>query len=262
LLTTRNNTHSFDELSLSYNGGKDCLVLLVLLLACLAHHLPTTTPQQQHHHHHNQTPNGTAPTKANGDASLARDPPRKIQSVYIVSPDPFPEVDAFVAASAAAYHLDLDRFAAPMRGALEAHLRRRPAVRAVFVGTRRTDPHGAALTHFAPTDAGWPAFVRVHPVIDWHYADVWTVSCWRGGRGRGLSDGGWECGKMRAGADAVGGLVSTRARDPLLLPLRPGEPLSSSQSGVEFFADRLRKIGIYIARRDNRYTPQPTAQSR
>lgn len=63
-----------------------------------------------------------------------------------------------------------------MREALEAYLKERPRLKAVFVGTRRTDPHGAKLTHFDETDEGWPAFVRVHPVIDWHYAEIWAVS--------------------------------------------------------------------------------------
>ena len=49
-------------------------------------------------------------------------------------------------------------------------------VKAVFVGTRRTDPHGALLTHFDETDADWPRFMRIHPVIDWHYREVWRVS--------------------------------------------------------------------------------------
>lgn len=63
-----------------------------------------------------------------------------------------------------------------MKPALTAYLRQRPDVRAVFVGTRRTDPHGADLTFFDETDAGWPRFMRVHPVIDWHYREVWGVS--------------------------------------------------------------------------------------
>jgi FAD synthetase len=30
------------------------------------------------------------------------------------------------------------------------------------------------LTHFDRTDHGWPDFVRIHPVIDWHYAEIWA----------------------------------------------------------------------------------------
>ncbi len=90
-------------------------------------------------------------------------------------PDPFPEVEEFVGTSTAAYHLDLARYPLPMRAALVAYLADRPAVRAIFMGTRRTDPHGEFLTHFTPTDAGWPQFMRVHPVIDWHYAEIWKA---------------------------------------------------------------------------------------
>jgi FAD synthetase len=99
-----------------------------------------------------------------------------LQSVYIVSPHPFVEVDCFVDYSVRAYALDLARYAMPMKTAFETYLRDRPLVKAILVGTRRTDPHGGALTFFDATDHGWPAFMRVHPVIDWHYADVWAVS--------------------------------------------------------------------------------------
>ena len=47
-------------------------------------------------------------------------------------------------------------------------------IRAIMVGTRRSDPHGGALGAFEPTDRGWPAFMRVHPVLEWHYAEVWA----------------------------------------------------------------------------------------
>lgn len=61
-----------------------------------------------------------------------------------------------------------------MKEAFTAYLRDYKEVKAIFVGTRRKDPHGALLQHFDPTDRGWPAFMRVHPVIDWHYAEIWA----------------------------------------------------------------------------------------
>lgn len=184
--------HSIEELSLSYNGGKDCLVLLVLILACLPRHFEPTPPAADssaaaaaassihnngtiHSHAHSQPPPNTP--LANTPRSTTPSPfPTTLQSVYIVSPHPFTEVDDFVETSTAQFHLDLCRYALPMREALEAYLQERPRLKAVFVGTRRTDPHGAKLTHFDETDEGWPAFVRVHPVIDWHYAEIWAVS--------------------------------------------------------------------------------------
>lgn len=61
-----------------------------------------------------------------------------------------------------------------MRDAFSDYLSDHPNIRAIFVGTRRTDPHGANLKYFDPTDRGWPSFMRIHPVIDWHYAEVWA----------------------------------------------------------------------------------------
>ncbi|KAI9791543.1 MAG: 3'-phosphoadenosine 5'-phosphosulfate sulfotransferase [Candelina submexicana] len=134
--------YSLDELSISYNGGKDCLVLLILFLAALA--------------------------------SRPIELPANIQSVYIVSRFPFIEIDTFVNESSEAYCLDLERYAKPMKVAFGDYIKEKPNVKAIFVGTRRTDPHGENLTFFDRTDHGWPDFMRIHPVIDWHYAEIWT----------------------------------------------------------------------------------------
>jgi FAD synthetase len=80
-----------------------------------------------------------------------------------------------VKTTTATYNLSLTRYAKDMKAAFEEYLTDEPTVRAIFVGTRRTDPHGANLTHFDATTSGWPSFMRIHPVIDWHYADIWTV---------------------------------------------------------------------------------------
>ncbi|KAL2020834.1 hypothetical protein VTK56DRAFT_7927 [Thermocarpiscus australiensis] len=163
--------YGLNHLSLSYNGGKDCLVLLVLILACLPEWASEPPPPRSEL----ATPNSSAtPTPECPPCADAASPDRPLQAIYIVSPHPFPEVEDFVAKSAEQYHLDLNRYTLPMRPALEAYLRDRPAVKAIFLGTRRTDPHGEFLSHFNPTDEGWPQFMRVHPVIDWHYVEIWA----------------------------------------------------------------------------------------
>jgi FAD synthetase len=130
-------------------------VLLIVILACLARCYPTTAK------------NPSANT-LNRSAN-PRPFPDTFQAVYIVSPHSFPEVDNFVASSGAEHHLEVTRYMLPMRKGLKSYLADRPSIKAIFVGTRRTDPHGENLKHFDPTDGGWPAFMRVHPVIDWHY---------------------------------------------------------------------------------------------
>lgn len=63
-----------------------------------------------------------------------------------------------------------------MREAFADYLAHNDRVEAIFVGTRRTDPHGGRLGSFQRTDGGWPGFMRVHPVIGWRYGEVWAVS--------------------------------------------------------------------------------------
>lgn len=109
----------------------------------------------------------------------SRQNPHPLQSVYIQSAHPFAEVEEFVSTSSRACSLALSRYSKPMKAAFTEYLQDFPKVKAIFVGTRRTDPHGAQLTHFDPTDHGWPNFMRIHPVIDWHYVDIWTVSTYR-----------------------------------------------------------------------------------
>lgn len=104
------------------------------------------------------------------------DPDTAIKSVYIQATHPFPEVEAFVETSVKTYSLQMLEIAKPMKAAFADYLRDIPSVKAILVGTRRTDPHGEHLKHFDPTDHGWPKFMRIHPVIDWHYVDIWTVS--------------------------------------------------------------------------------------
>ncbi|TGZ84202.1 adenine nucleotide alpha hydrolases-like protein [Ascodesmis nigricans] len=147
--------YTLDQLSLSYNGGKDCLVLLILLLSAL-HRVSATS--------HNTSSSASRVTLT---------PFTRIPSVYVMSSSPFREVDEFVDLSVDEYHLSLYRYSAPIKEAFRRYLEDQPQVKAVFVGTRRTDPHGEFLTHFDKTDHGWPEFMRVHPVIDWHYQEVW-----------------------------------------------------------------------------------------
>ncbi|CAG9996580.1 unnamed protein product [Clonostachys byssicola] len=127
-----------EQISLSYNGGKDCLVLTIIVLACLSRRSAETAY------------------------------PATFPAVYVVSQHPFQEVDDFVASTSAEYHLQVSSYHAPMREALTIYQAENPKIEAIFVGTRRTDPFAEKLQHFDPTDAGWPSFMRVHPVIDWH----------------------------------------------------------------------------------------------
>ena len=40
---------------------------------------------------------------------------------------------------------------------------------------RRGDPNAEGQDAFCPSSAGWPPFMRVNPVLDWGYGDVWAL---------------------------------------------------------------------------------------
>lgn len=135
--------------------------------------------------------------------------PEVLRSVYIITRDPFQAVDDFVNKSLKQYHLKLARFAKPMREAFADYLEEVPPAKAIFVGTRRTDPHGENLTFFDPTDRGWPDFMRIHPVIDWHYAEIWTF----------IRELGIEyCPLYDMGYTSLGGTTDTHPNPALAVP--------------------------------------------
>ncbi|KZS87982.1 adenine nucleotide alpha hydrolases-like protein [Sistotremastrum niveocremeum HHB9708] len=143
------NTYGKRRLSLSFNGGKDCTVLLHLYAAAL-HKLDLY------------------PTE-NGE-------PSEIHAIYIPMPSPFHEMEAFIDESRHLYNLKIFEpgvMAGGMKTALDLYRKQCPEIDAILIGTRRTDPHGEKLSHRTPTDVDWPAYMRVHPIIDWDYADIW-----------------------------------------------------------------------------------------
>jgi FAD synthetase len=223
--------YGFEHLSLSYNGGKDCLVLLLLYLAVLHTHF-TTPPASR-------TPTATTF-------------PSSIPSIYATPPDPFDAVTSFVARSSAQYHLDLEHIRTnpppppppptdpsttpsshpqspsaqqqtlTFRDAFALYLKRHAnlPITAIFVGTRRTDPHGARLTPFTPTDGNWPRFMRVHPVLDWHLREIWCLLRHPAMRDRNGHDLEY-CAMYDAGYTSLGGRGDT-VRNPKLRVVEMG----------------------------------------
>jgi len=125
--------------SVCYNGGKDCIVLLHLVHAYCQHRLPST----------------------------------RIKSFYIREPRTFPEMEDFLASSVAAYSLDNSVYEAPMKAALGRMMEAEPEVAATVLGVRGGDPGARHVAAFSPTDGDWPRVMRVHPVLGWSYGQVW-----------------------------------------------------------------------------------------
>ncbi|GAA5840657.1 hypothetical protein JCM11251_004178 [Rhodosporidiobolus azoricus] len=182
--------YGLEHVALSFNGGKDCTVLIHILAACILKHLQSTS---------------TASAAAASSSSSSPPSLPRIPTIYIRTPSPFPQVEAFVSLCVGWYSLELEAVEGGMKEGLQVYLDHQKArggreVKAVLVGTRRGDPHGATLTPFAPTDPSWPQFMRVHPILDWSYGEVWDFLRHGGltlgaGRERGEGEGGKECGR-------------------------------------------------------------------
>ncbi|KAJ2037422.1 FAD1 flavin adenine dinucleotide synthetase [Coemansia sp. RSA 376] len=135
------------HLALSFNGGKDCTALMHLVRAALYKHMTDC-----------------------GDATGSSAP---LVSLYIQYKKSFPEMDAFVERSIAHYDLELVKRGGPMKQGLQSFKESYPEIQGIFVGTRRDDPYGDKLQFFSPTDPDWPQFMRVNPILDWTFDDVW-----------------------------------------------------------------------------------------
>lgn len=140
-----NNRYKPSEICISFNGGKDCTALLHLYHAVLQH-------QQQHSN-----------TIEKG----------RIIAFYVKCWDPFPEVESFVKETVTRYNLDLFEVPGPIKDGLVQLLTAKPNIKAILMGNRRTDPHSSHLRPHQETDPSWPEVIRVFPLLDWCYRDIW-----------------------------------------------------------------------------------------
>ena len=144
------------ELALSFNGGKDCTILLGLVQLAEARRRKKLEAE------------GGALSAAETSALFTG----AVKMVYFVQEGCFAEQDEFIARAQRLYGFELLRVGADMQEST-ALLVREHGVRAFLMGTRRADPYGAALDAFSPSTPGWAPFMRVNPVLDWEYATVW-----------------------------------------------------------------------------------------
>ncbi|KAL0874964.1 hypothetical protein Bca101_024669 [Brassica carinata] len=96
-----------------------------------------------------------------------------VRTIYFESPSAFTEINAFTYDAAQTYDLQLDIIRQDFKSGLEALLKANP-IRAIFLGVRIGDPTAVGQEQFSPSSPGWPPFMRVNPILDWSYRDVWA----------------------------------------------------------------------------------------
>ncbi|PVG01636.1 adenine nucleotide alpha hydrolases-like protein [Serendipita vermifera] len=163
-----------EAVAISFNGGKDCTVLLHLLAVCLWNR--RTVKEDEPERQGPESVSATITSEINGNLSQNSSLNTRFKALYITCSAPFSEVDAFVEHCASSYSLELFQTrpgGLPMKEALMQYKEHDPSVKSVLLGTRRGDPHGEKLGFRTMTDEGWPQYLRVHPIINWSYEQIW-----------------------------------------------------------------------------------------
>lgn len=127
----------------AFNGGKDATVVLHLVRTAIA----TTAP-------------------------LPIDESATVMCMYLVEEHAFPEVDVFVHKTVETYGVLAIEQEGGFKEGIRAFVEER-GVKAFVMGTRRSDPHAQDMEPFSPSSPGWPTFMRVNPILDWEYDQVW-----------------------------------------------------------------------------------------
>lgn len=137
--------YGLEGCAFSFNGGKDSTVLLHLLRVAIY---------------------------TEGFDSLSNNAQLADMMVFtFAKQDDFPEIKKFVKESSQQYGLDVVMRSETFKEGLEMFVHN--GIRAIFMGTRQGDPNSQGQGIFTPSSMGWPPFMRVNPIWDWTYAEVW-----------------------------------------------------------------------------------------
>mmetsp|Transcript_31311 Transcript_31311/g.38743 ORF Transcript_31311/g.38743 Transcript_31311/m.38743 type:complete len:150 (+) Transcript_31311:201-650(+) len=138
-----------EEIALSFNGGKDCTVALHLLRAALVR-LEMQAPE----------------------AEMRTELLRRVKFVHFVKAGEFEQIEEFRTKIEDLYGIQVQLFSSDFKREV-GRLIAEQGVKAIIMGNRRTDPWSENLQPLTESSEGWPAFMRVFPILDWDYCSIW-----------------------------------------------------------------------------------------
>jgi FAD synthetase len=175
--------YKFQEIGLAFNGGKDSVVLLHLIhlvmidlwesgfLTTSVNSVPKCNDIHNSKCYQNST-NEKQNIKVPQTLRIDSEHNLRLKTIYFQFQNSFREITDFMEQAAHIYNLDVTILQCSFKEGLW-ELKRSTPLKVIFMGTRRSDPHGERLDYLTPTDEGWPEFLRVCPILDWTYGDVW-----------------------------------------------------------------------------------------
>lgn len=152
--------YHMNEIAISYNGGKDCLVMVLLLFYAIYDKVIDIEKSG-------------ITTEIDKFFTKSYLQTHTIDSIYINSEDPFIQVSDFIKRSTEKYKLNAISIKSLLKEGFEQYLSNKPHIKAIIIGIRHSDPFGSTLDYEQETDHNWPKFVRIHPILHWNYVDVW-----------------------------------------------------------------------------------------
>ncbi|XP_031637727.1 FAD synthase [Contarinia nasturtii] len=133
------DTYEAKEIFLSFNGGKDCTVLLHMFVNLFNKRYPNET----------------------------------MICLYIQPDNPFDEIEDFIRECEELYMVKVERIRGTVKATLFEICQKYPHLKACVMGCRRTDPYCSNLNVFQKTDMGWPQLMRVNPLLEWTCKNIW-----------------------------------------------------------------------------------------
>lgn len=127
-----------DEIAISFNGGKDNIVMLSLIMDVI--------------------------NENNYKIPIC---------IYFKDNNEFPEITNFVNKIKIKYNLFILEFNSDIKQELNKLKDLVPSIKSIFMGIRKDD-NIYDTQYFSYTDKGWPLYVRVHPLLDFNYRNIWN----------------------------------------------------------------------------------------
>mmetsp|Transcript_45664 Transcript_45664/g.73086 ORF Transcript_45664/g.73086 Transcript_45664/m.73086 type:complete len:374 (+) Transcript_45664:394-1515(+) len=135
------NKYTLEHLAFSFNGGKDCVVLLYLIRIAL---------------------------------KLLNKQDEQLPIIWFQRNNEFQQLVEFLRFCVKKYKFPLFETCNDYKSGLEHYLKHgNPSCHAVFLGQRDSDPYCANLHLSTHCTSGWPDIMRINPILHWTYNDVW-----------------------------------------------------------------------------------------